>query len=564
MFRFTSSLIPVLISVFAFFFVLAFLLPSTLFAWGGGHDLVAEQVAKFLPEPWCSKLAEDPELMRQFLADAHYPDSMENLELARWGEAGLKILTDRGVKNRYGFHQISNICLAFQLLVDAIRNDDEPRVFLLTALISHALADQTSFNHEPLVQYATYTLGNGGLGIFPSGNLDLCWVREKAGTRKIWEDSCAQAATEKPVIYGVPEVWNVICRAEWAGYDYAEYGAKVASLAYAVTQTGDHTQIEREMAEAFTASGLFSVHLTLNLFRSAVELAKTDEPVVWSGKIADYYPDFQKDFVACVQSRPAEKDGFCVSFLPKKGEPTAEFQILYDSTGHWASGFFNPGDRIFACMIAGTLRKNGKSAQLLDVRKFNAEGVPEPEKTRCVVVPAQTFHSFLGTSAEVFRKRLADWREAGGRILWVGNSIPAEVYPEGSRALDWIPEQDRYAAPAYQVPQEQILEAGIRIQGGKAWKFQRTPSGKAGWFWPSGRTFVKADAPAEIRPAVEFLFPDGRSRVIGFTAPKFGFVPTYAVSPYYFTQEKPVFWPLDLQLDSAGAEILLELVRRLE
>ncbi|MBR0056803.1 MAG: helix-turn-helix transcriptional regulator, partial [Kiritimatiellae bacterium] len=37
-----------------------------------------------------------------------------------------------------------------------------------------------------------------------------------------------------------------------------------------------------------------------------------------------------------------------------------------------------------------------------------------------------------------FLKQLADWREAGGRILWVGNSIPAEVYPEGSRALDWI------------------------------------------------------------------------------------------------------------------------------
>ena len=108
--------------------------------------------------------------MRQFLADAHYPDSMEDLELARWGEADLKILTDRGVKNRYGFHQISNICLAFQLLVDAIRNDDEPRVFLLTALISHALADQTSFNHEPLTHYATYILGGEGLGIFPSGN----------------------------------------------------------------------------------------------------------------------------------------------------------------------------------------------------------------------------------------------------------------------------------------------------------------------------------------------------------------------------------------------------------
>ncbi|MBR0192748.1 MAG: hypothetical protein IJQ31_11870 [Thermoguttaceae bacterium] len=556
MFRFASILISV--------FFLSLHLPSTLFAWGGGHDLVAQQVAKFLPEPWCSKLAEDPALMRQFLADAHYPDSMEDLELTRWGEADLKILTDRGMKNRYGFHQISNVCLAFQLLVDAIRNEDEPRVFLLTALISHTLADQTSFNHEPLTHYATYTLGNEGLGIFPSGNLDLSWVGSKAGTRKVWEDFCAQAAAEEPAIYGVPEVWNVICRAEWAGYDYAEYGAKVASLAWAVAQPGDYPQLEREMAEAFTASGLFSVRLTLNLFRSAVELAKTGEPVVWSGKITDYYPDFQNDFVAYVQARPAEKDGFCVPFLPKAGEPTAEFQILYDSTGHWAAGFFSPGDRIFACMIAGTLRKNGKSAQLLDVRKFNADGVPEPEKVRCVIVPAQVFHSFSGTSAEAFLKQLADWREAGGRILWVGNSIPAEVYPEGSRALDWIPEKDCYAVPAYPVPLEQILDAGIGIPREKSWKFQRVPAGKAGWFWPSGRTFVKADAPEEIRPAVEFLFPDGRRSVIGFTAPKFGFVPTYALSPYYFTEEKPVFWPLDLKLDSAGEEILLELIRRLE
>ena len=34
-------------------------------------------------------------------------------------------------------------------------------------------------------------------------------------------------------------------------HDYAEYGAKVASLAYAVAQPGDHPQLEREMAEAF-------------------------------------------------------------------------------------------------------------------------------------------------------------------------------------------------------------------------------------------------------------------------------------------------------------------------
>jgi len=544
-----------------FLFVLTFF-PTTLFAWGGGHNLVAEQIAKYLPEPWNSRLANDPILMKRFLADSHYPDSQEDLEPARWGEANMKVLTDHGMKGRYGFHQVTNACAAFQLLVEAIRNDDQPRVFMLTAILSHTLADQTSFNHEQLVQYATYTLGGEGLGIFPAQNLDLSWVGGKAETREIWEDRCAEAATEKPVIYGVPEVWDVICRAEWAGQEYTMHGAKIGSLAYALTKPGDHAEIEREMAEAYAKSGVFSVRLTLNLFRSAVELAKSGKQVVWSGKITDYYPDFHQEIIAYIQARPAEKDGFNVPFLPKEGEPTAEFQILYDSTSHWASGFFAPGDQIFACMIAGTLRKNGKTAQLLDVRHFNANGLPEPEKVRFVVVPAQVFHSFYGTDVDVFRKRLADWRASGGRILWVGNSLPADVYPEGAKVLDWIAEKDRYAVPAFQVPLERILDSAIGIQGGKSWKFQRRPAGSAGWIWPSGRTFVKEGAPEEIQPAVEFIFPDGSRRAIGFTAPKFGFVPTYALAPYTLTLETPDFWPLDLKLDSAGETILLELVER--
>lgn len=569
--------------VFCLLFQIFISLPAALFAWGSGHDVVARSVAQHIPAPWSEMLQNNPEIMRQFLIDSHYPDNFNEPERERWGENYLNILKERKIKNRHSFHLPEARCLAFELLVKAIRENDSPQVLLLLSLLSHSIADQTSFNHEPLVHYATYVLGREGLNLVPTLELDLGWVVKQEITRKIWNEHCAKLA-KKIKTYSTPEeVFTHLFEIEWLGVEYAYLGKTVLENAFILEKISQGTdsknftrsreEAEKQLALAFCEVGGWAVQETLAIFETALEMAKSEQEVIWSGKIEDYAPQYRQKMIDFVQSRPTEHDGICLPYLPLEGEKSASIQILYDSTGRWQEGFFNGGDRIFAVQIAETLRQNGKSAELLDIRTFNHNGISSPEKVSLLIVPAQRINSYYGTDFNAFCEKMRTFKKAGGHVLLIGNQIHSNLFPDFAGILTRVGENDAYAKPAYPVPYEKIPQSGILLRNFNSekteqWKFTKVPMGTAGWFWPSGRSVVMENPKTSVIPVLDFVFPDQKRKTIGFVScektPELGFFPTYVLGFSYFTNETPSFAPIKLKLDSVGTKILMEFVNRLE
>ncbi len=565
--------------LFVFFltFFCAMFAAKPLFAWGEGHEVTALAAAQNLPAPWKERILNHPETLRQFLSDSHYPDSFEILEQERWGDDFLSQLKNFGIEKRYDFHSSFSRCTAFLLLVEALRREDEPRALLLLAILSHSIADQTACNHEPLVQYATYTLGAEGLGVTPALQLDLGWIQKNETAKKIWEKRCGKLteisfendAKNKTL----QEVFERLHEMEWDGVRFSKNGALILENAFILAKEPENQEAQVRLATEFAELGAFSAEQTLRIFYAALEIAKnSDEPPFCNENLQDFTSVLSADFNAridtFVQNRPVEEDGFCVPFLPKKEEKSTEVRILYDSTGRWNEGFFHGLDRIPAVQLAGTLRKNGFSVTLWDVRDFVRNGEKNFSDVRLLIVPNERCESYHGTDCSTFYKRIHTYLNTGGNVLWVGNRVPKEVHEAASRSISQIPEVDAYAKPAFPVPMSEILEAGAALKSGSVWKFRRIPQGSAGWYWPSGRAFISENHDEEIFPTVEFVFPDAHRLSVGFVTPHehptFGFVPLYVLNPYVFTDEKPTFSPLELSLDSVGTAILLDFMKRFD
>lgn len=525
--------------------------------WGEGHDVVGKAVAERLPSPWREKLLENDAVYRQFIHDNHYPDSREKLEKSRWGEANLALFASHGIEDRYGFHSAVGRCVAFQILVDAIRQNRDEEVFLALAVLAHSISDQAACNHEPLIQYVTYTLGQEGLNVSPSLILDAGWLPKQDFSREIWEKRCRKRGL--PTFSGdANEIFWQLCFCEWEAVNTFVHGIPILETA-SRWEADRNRAAGEELAEHLSELAAWGVERTLEVFYAAAELARRGETVVWRKEMLSEMASQVDTFIA---QRPIEKESLIRPFLPSAGELTP-IRVVYDPTGRFSEGFFHGGDRIVAGQIAGTLRKEGFSVTVLDVREALEEGLTG-KGIELLVVPAQRCGSYHGLRRERWEEVLEEYRATGGKILWVGGIPPRGVAPE--LALSWreCEEKNRYARPAYPVSMEVLMESSVGLcEGEKSWRYRRIPQGNAGWFWPSGRVFLES-LPEGAKPVVELRTPAQRW-IIGIVSDDFGFVTSSALFPYVLTDEKPRLYPtVTLELDSAGKAILVEMLRQMK
>ncbi|MDO4570516.1 MAG: hypothetical protein Q4D38_09045 [Planctomycetia bacterium] len=524
--------------------------------WGEGHDVIGAAVAERLPSPWREKLLENDVLYEQFLHDNHYPDSREKMEQERWGETSLALFASHGIHERFGFHSSEGRCVVFQILVEAIRQNRENEVFLALAILAHSISDQAACNHEPLIQYATYTLGREGLNVVPSLPLDAGWLHKHDFSREIWENRCRKIAIS-PSYRCSRDVFFQLCFCEWEAVDCFVYGVPILEAASRWVAERDRGA-GLVLAEHLSDLAAWGVERTLDVFLAAVEFAKRGDSVVWQREMLTELPSKIDAFIA---QRPIERESLILPFLPRDGE-AAPIRVVYDSTGRFSEGFFHGGDRIVAAQIAGTLRKKGAAVAILDLREALRDGLLG-KGIELLVVPAQRCGSYHGLLRERWEVVLQEFRAAGGKMLWVGAIPPHGVAPELDRSWRMIEEKDQYARPAYPVAMDVLRQSSVVLCGTeRSWRYCRTPQGSAGWFWPSGRVFLES-LPENVAPIVELRTPEDRF-VIGVASDNFAFVPASAFFPYVLTEEKPRWSSaVTLELDSAGESILAELLRQM-
>lgn len=537
----------------------AALLPLMVFGWGSGHGTVARAVAARLPPPWGERV--QGETLRRFCADNHWPDSFEPFPVERVGEEALAYLTARKVTRRYDLHSDRGRAVAFCLLVRAIREEQPDRALLWLAALAHSTADMVACNHDPVVHVATYGWCSpdwgmalpGGKGFAEvTGCLDLGWLEKASWAKEAFERQVEEAALADAGQGAEALLLEIMLYGAGGVETCAPHGPRVLSAAAEWVDTGRREAGER-LAGELSALGAWAVARTLRDFAAAVRLAAAGaEPDVTEEVAARYEAAME----AFVRGRRLEDDLFAREALAPLGVEGPRIGVLAEPCWRMNEGMFGFGDRVLAVQIVNTLRRQGRNAELVDVRRFLAEGAAEG--TAALVVPAQRVASYRLMRADELERRLGTYLEGGGRVVWVGGGMPPAAL---CRELpkDFMVKGEDKSWPA---PMEQFSKGWLNVgeRWGPRFKCEKPPVGAAGWHWPSNPNVFTDGA---VKTGVGLVgWHDGfnRTKPVGLAwpkdRPKVAYVPGYAVMPFIWTLENPSLYPLRLELDAAGTAVL--------
>ena len=536
-------------------------LPWLACGWGAGHNVVARAVAARLPEPWRATL--QGERLEQFCRDNFYPDVRTAFaENPRVTPEELTFLAARNMRDSGAFHADEGRAVAFVLLTRALRENRADSVSLWLGALAHSTADMVACNHDPIVHLATYgwsdrdwafRLPNGK----PIGGLDLSWVDSTPETRAIWQahlDKVTVADAGRSAADAVLEVML-------SGIHGVEVCAPrgVPILQHACTWIEKKDTASRDaLAAQFAVLGCWAVERILSDFMAAQRLAAADgELPDVTDAIRQRYRDACSAFTV---TRRLQDDSLTEGLMEPQHQDRPFVGVVVEPTWRMDEGMFGFNDRVLAAQTVYHLRRQFKNAALVDVRMVMAEGI-DAARIPQVIVFAKRTATYFTLKPSVLTDQLIAYRKAGGKIIWVGGAppdrrlcdFPAQAvkrYDPGKLWYSWT-----------RLPVATNAYATLSLQAG-AWprrRLARDPCFEAGWHIPSNTTLFTPEAVEWIAPLVT-LYDQETAHVVGAAwpkaAPTVAYLPTYAVYPYLWTNEKPSLVPLVLDLDTQGFEAL--------
>lgn len=537
-------------------FVWAGLAGMSAWAWGGGHDTVGLSVLEKVGPKWESRLKSVS--CRRFLEATHLPDNGDpNL----FGEKCRAYLVSHGMggKSAYGLHKPPLRMALFNALVAAMVDNRDEDVAIVTAALSHALADPYACNHDPIAHYATYIVSPGGLDVVPSLSLDFRFAGEEKTT--LARRLAALEELPLPADQTPSDVYRQIDRWDFEADDLNfSHGRKAvdAELVYCAAKTPENAA---KLADVLCDLGLAAVQHTIWCFRAAERFAAAGKPLP-DVDFAALAAAHEREFNSIRAARDAHNDAFAADCLPEPGRKY-EIAVLYDPLGHMASGVLSPYARLAAVQCVHSLRAMGRRTALLDIREAR-KGV-DASAAPALIVFGRRFAGWAGFDAGALKTAIVRYAKDGGRIVWIDGGIIPGVCDGLRSALRETERKDGYCDPKYPVALGELVRSELAwtgVGGLKSWRCRRRPNGKAGWMWDGSRWwFDPAKLPADAKPVLELRTPDHGVFVQGVTLGNFTYLPLAAIFPYVFTGERPdLANGLGLRLDSCGEEILRRVV----
>lgn len=524
--------------------------------WGSGHNTVGEAVMQKLPAEW----QERPlgEYQKEVRHAAHFPDN---------GKWDLMPAVDReyfvaqGYKpGAYQFHHNKARVEAFNRLVEALRaakvsgKDDVEanwRVIFWTMALSHSIADMAACNHDPLVHMGQYAWGKGGLGVMDTHGLDFYWCTETEIGRKVLARRVAALKPPKlPKRLTPLEVQVTLCNYEWDAISFFRMSCDLLEGA-----TAGEEKYE-SLAERLCDLGLWGVERTLWLFAAAQKFAAKPEPMPFDWPTIEAKTnEYGRKVLA---AHTIKCDQMTRGLRANGGE---QILIIYDAAGRFGSGILSAFERYLSCAIAGSLKR---AAALIDAREVGAHGVPK--NTKVLIVPGAKLNNWFGFEGKTLREEIVKFHQRGGGVIWIDGTPDERITGSDFKKLRRMnPTKPGYCKPVFPVAMDELMASRIKLVPRKSeWKFERRPTGSAGWIWDSSPYYFMPDAlPAGYKTFAELVTPSA-TYAFAIAAPRFVYLPVITLMPYVLTQERPTCQPHFLpQLDSAGRAIITSAVSQL-
>lgn len=514
---------------------------SLVFGWGSGHDTVARETLRVMPGVWGERLRAGEE-GKLFIKSCHAPDDQKTAlaDRAQYLDEEFRAAVDEQ-KDRptvmYRLHVPEARCELIRAMARAMKRDDLASLSFLLACFNHSVADTVSANHSPLLQMVTYNW----LALGFEGKVEAdCIVLEKSeATQAIMRRETD--ALDLTLSDASPDaVFKACYDDELQGMSYFRYDVDLVNggeKAYAAFASEVAYAVKRSV-EAVLAAEAFAKLPEIPAFDKAVQAKRA-----------------QVDAHAYLAARSMHDDALTQGLVPADGD-VPEIGVIYDPTGFWTRGIVYMANRTFAAQVCTTLKKN-RSAGLLDIREIMKKGVPAGVKT--IVFPASGFGSHQGFQAKDVSKALADFMQAGGRLIWLGgNPAPTpDLFPEGKQFVK-NPAANPWAHMRGPVAAVDMPGGRLLLPKGASFTCLRPPKGGAGWYWDQlGFNYLLPETlPEGAREELAFVTKEGVRTTVGYTVGNRTFLPSFALYPFVFTDEKPQLNPVRIELDSAGAAIL--------
>jgi len=404
--------------LFIFFISLFFaVLPGSILAWGGGHNLIGQLLGEFLPPEIQNQLGDEN---RQQLVDwAHYPDLplKEPAEFAEIiGLADTEFLQSHGMKNSMWLHSNDGVAASLAAMIRSLQTKDGTKTAFYISESSHAIADKGALNHTPMNMVLQCTFQKG-LAVIPfdhvknvrirSNDLSACGPKALARIREGLKDY-------KPRVLGknFGELLELVALSE---VDSAEMAANVEG---AVAYESDDQKREDE----FVRLGLFQMRLLLDVYWTVWTLAE-------SGADETIPADWQKNANARIAERvklcDARNDAVFRELYTTPQTPTRNVTVgllLEPVAVFGPSAQLSFGGRLWTAAAGRTLRDDGYKIVPLNLPTVEAQGLPAPGEVNILFVcagPCRISESL----AEHLKKYVTD----GGKLIWVGGSDPRGV-----------------------------------------------------------------------------------------------------------------------------------------
>jgi hypothetical protein len=531
------------------------------FGWGSGHDVVGRAVAARLPAPWAERLT--GAALARFCADNHYPDSRVDFKAdARVTPAEVAYLAGKKMVNSGQFHTDEGRGEAFVLLVRALKENRPESALLWLATLAHSTADMVACNHDPIVHLATYGRNDPRWAFrLPNekalAGLDLGWVESVPEAKAVWEKSLANVRAADSGKGAEDAVLDVML----AGLDgvgtCAPHGVPIVRDAAA--WAAEKSPASRDsLAASFSALGCLAVERLLRDFLAAERLARAGDVPAVTDAVGKRY---QAAFAELTASRRFEDDSLTKGLIAPQRPGAPCLGVVAEPTWRMNDGMFGFNDRVLAAQAVTALRKRGKNAALVDVRALMAGGV-RAEQVPVLLVFAQKASAYYTLQPKTLTEQLAKYRQAGGRVVWVGGALPDRAlcdFPQALACRADVGKGYTYSWTRLPVGTNAYATLSLKIGDGPARRLARDPSFNAGWHIPSNTTFFKPEAAESLWPLATLLDGD-KPMLVGAAwpkaAPEVAYLPVYTVYPYLWTREVPALAPFELGLDAQGLEAL--------
>jgi len=530
---------------------------GTAFGWDVEHDELAELTCEFLPADVKSVLGFDD--FGIIMANCHFPDWMHwpsadgkpryaNLTETeqRIGRQDVESLVRMGYTSSGWFARPEGMASVIALLSRAFADGEHAKAAFYISVLSHIVGDESALNHTPICQFVMYS-GMPGVE-YPTRKVEV-------GAKNIFG-----FRSDGPVMARVREMMRDFVPTVPAGrYEDVVFGFVADTAlqsAFAAEVEGRIGFGERgDAVEALAELVAMQVRVLENIIAFAWERRSVDAPL----PPADFGSRIDSERWRIARTVDPRRQFVFHDVFDKSKNPVDPKGVVaivcepYVAVSHSALSYVG---RMLASASARTLRDNGYA--VLGVSFWEVERgdvLPDPRSdTRLLLfagVSGRRYNGSLKGPPDAIAEKLKAWREAGGKLVYVGGDDPFDI----SGFCDVLELRTNEEVPASEAWANNLAGDWTKMSvsfGGKTYPQCRSANIN-GFCKPICRSALRETD--VVIPLARFSCSSSNFVVAGNRANS-TWAPVYLFMPFLYSQDTALNWA-DMRLDSVASEFLL-------